>query len=68
MVTPFVFGALLSWAIAQPTTPVQTYVYKTDGRCAIHADVYRAPGDGIRPAILWIHGSHSWSGDLNRYG
>jgi acetyl esterase/lipase len=31
-------------------------VYKTDGNCAIHADVYRAPGDDIRPAILWIHG------------
>ena len=40
----------------QPKIPVQTYVYKTDGRCAIRADVYRAPGDEIRPAILWIHG------------
>jgi acetyl esterase/lipase len=34
----------------------QVYIYKTEGECAIRADVYRAPGDEIRPAILWIHG------------
>src|SRR5438128_441296 len=34
----------------------QTIVYKTVGECRIHADVYRMPGDDVRPAILWIHG------------
>ncbi len=34
----------------------QTYTYKTVGECQIQADVYRAPGNEIRPAILWIHG------------
>jgi acetyl esterase/lipase len=33
-----------------------THTYKTIGDCKIEADVYRAPGDAIRPAILWIHG------------
>lgn len=33
-----------------------TYTYKTVGDVAIRADVYRQPGDDIRPAILWIHG------------
>jgi len=34
----------------------QTYVYKTVGDCKIEADVYRMPGEAVRPAILWIHG------------
>ena len=34
----------------------QTYVYKTVGDCKIKADVYRMPGEEVRPAILWIHG------------
>lgn len=33
-----------------------TYTYKTAGACAIQADVYRAPGRDVRPAIFWIHG------------
>jgi len=33
-----------------------TYTYKTVGDCEIQADVYRAAGDDVRPAILWIHG------------
>lgn len=33
-----------------------TYTYKTVGECYIQADVYRAPGEAVRPAILWIHG------------
>jgi acetyl esterase/lipase len=40
--------------MAQPAK--QTYTYKVVGDCAIQADVYRAPGDSVRPAILWIHG------------
>ena len=34
----------------------QTYTYKVVGRHEILADVYRYPGEEIRPAILWIHG------------
>ena len=34
----------------------QTYIYKTVGDCKIKADVYRMPGDEVRPALLWIHG------------
>jgi len=34
----------------------QTYTYKTVGDCKIKADVYRMPGEEVRPAILWIHG------------
>ena len=40
-----------------PAQPVKhTYTYKTVPGCNIQADVYRAPGDGVRPVILWIHG------------
>ena len=56
MIAAALFTTFLSWAAAQPKVPMQTYVYKTDGQCAIRADVYRAAGDEIRPAILWIHG------------
>jgi acetyl esterase/lipase len=34
----------------------KTYTYKTVKDCAIQADVYRLPGDEVRPIILWIHG------------
>ena len=40
----------------------QTYVYKTVGALPIHADVYRAPGDEVRPAIFWVHGGAMISG------
>lgn len=43
----------------------QTYIYKTVGNCQIKADVYRPPKDGVRPAILWIHGGALISGDRN---
>ncbi len=33
-----------------------TVVYKTVGDLAIHADVYRTPGDKIIPVVVWIHG------------
>jgi acetyl esterase/lipase len=56
MIAAVVFATFLSWAHEQAKVPAQTYVYKTEGQCAIRADVYRAPGDEIRPAILWIHG------------
>jgi len=33
-----------------------TYTYKTVGDLPIKADVYRLPGDDVRPVIVWIHG------------
>jgi len=34
----------------------KAYTYKTVTDCTIQADVYRLPGDEVRPVILWIHG------------
>lgn len=34
----------------------KTYTYKRVGDLAIKADVFRFPGDEVRPAIIWIHG------------
>ncbi|MGH9675405.1 MAG: alpha/beta hydrolase [Bryobacteraceae bacterium] len=43
--------------LAQPAGPApQTHTYRQVGDLALQADVFRAPGDEIRPAILWIHG------------
>ncbi len=41
----------------------RTYIYKRVGDCAIKADVYRLPGDEVRPALLWIHGGALIAGD-----
>ena len=41
----------------------KTYAYKTTGGLRILADVYRAPDDIIRPAILYIHGGALIMGD-----
>lgn len=43
-------------SIVQTTLPKQTYTYKTAADCKIQADVYRLPGDDVRPALIWIHG------------
>jgi acetyl esterase/lipase len=43
-------------ASAEEAFSKSTYTYKSADDCAIQADVYRAPGRDIRPAILWIHG------------
>ncbi|HET6572504.1 MAG TPA: alpha/beta fold hydrolase [Fimbriiglobus sp.] len=37
-------------------TEHKTYTYKTVGDLPIKADVYRLPGDDVRPVIVWIHG------------
>ncbi len=34
----------------------ETHVYRTVDGHDIHADVYRAPGDDVRPVVVWIHG------------
>jgi acetyl esterase/lipase len=39
-----------------------TYTYKTVGDLPIKADVYRLPGDEVRPALVWIHGGALISG------
>ncbi len=39
----------------KPAAP-KTFTYKTAGECQIRADVYRLPGDEVRPGIFWIHG------------
>jgi acetyl esterase/lipase len=33
----------------------QTFTYKTVGDLPIKADVYRGPGDALRPVVVWIH-------------
>lgn len=40
-----------------------TRVYKTFPGGAIRADVYATPGDGLRPAVVWIHGGALIGGD-----
>ncbi len=69
MIAAILFATLFSQGASQSPVPPQTLVYKTDGQCAIRADVYRAPGDDVRPAILWIHGGaliFGQRGDINR--
>lgn len=39
-----------------PYTERKTYTYKTVGELPIKADVFRLPGDDVRPVIVWIHG------------
>lgn len=39
-----------------PSIERKTYTYKTVGDLPIKADVYRLPGDDVRPVIVWIHG------------
>jgi acetyl esterase/lipase len=34
---------------------VATYTYLKDGDCELQADVYSPLGEGVTPAILWIH-------------
>jgi acetyl esterase/lipase len=53
----FVAAFALSGAAAQEDKIGKTtHTYKTVGQCAIKADVYQAPGDKLRPAVIWIHG------------
>jgi acetyl esterase/lipase len=48
--------ALRDARAADRYTEPTTYTYKTVGNLPIKADVYRLPGDEVRPAIVWIHG------------
>jgi acetyl esterase/lipase len=48
-------GATAAPADAKDVLPT-TRVYKTVGGLPIEADVYRLPGDEVRPVIVWIHG------------
>lgn len=44
------------FAHAAPELRMKTFVYKNVDELAIQADVYNAPTDGRRPAVIWIHG------------
>jgi acetyl esterase/lipase len=48
---------------ADPQLAKTTCVYKQVDACEIKADVYRLPGDDIRPALVWIHGGALIGGD-----
>lgn len=43
----------------------ETFVYKSVGDHEIRADVYRKPGEEIRPGIIWIHGGALIFGSRN---
>src|SRR5438445_9150317 len=49
-------------ASAHPDAAPKTYTFKTVGELPIKADVYRLPGDEVRPVIVWIHGGALISG------
>jgi acetyl esterase/lipase len=40
----------------KPAFSKKTYTYKTAGKVEIHADVYRAADEVVRPAVVWLHG------------
>lgn len=42
--------------VGDPYSERKTYTCKTVGALPIRADVYRLPGDDVRPVIVWIHG------------
>ncbi|MBI5769532.1 MAG: alpha/beta hydrolase [Verrucomicrobia bacterium] len=48
--------AIRDVSAAAPSADRKTYTYKTVGDLAIKADVYRMPGDDVRPVIVWLHG------------
>ena len=53
--------AIATWVGAatedhMPQVTEETHVYRTVDGHDVHADVYRAPGDDIRPALVYIHG------------
>ncbi len=56
LATVFVLALAVTASFAQEPVPKQTFTYKTAGNLNIQADVWRAPGDDVRPAIFWIHG------------
>ncbi len=49
----------------QPALVKKTHTYKTVGKVAVQADVYRPDDAKVRPVLVWIHGgaliSCSWS-------
>jgi acetyl esterase/lipase len=55
-----ILSALLSSrsleAAEPPAFAKKTYTYKTAGAVAIHADVFRADDELMRPVVVWIHG------------
>lgn len=43
-------------AAAAADLDMKTFTYKTVGKLAIKADVYRTDDDVVRPVVVWIHG------------
>lgn len=56
------------WGCMAPDIPKETYVYKQVGQCEIKADVFRLPGNDIRPALAWLHGGALIMGDRDMFG
>ena len=56
---------LFAGIVRAQTDPAEmsTHTYKTVDEIEIRADVYRPPGDTVRPAVLWIHGGALIMGD-----
>src|SRR5437868_3050687 len=54
--TLLLLGVSFSATAGDKNVTAKTYTYKTVGDLPIKADVYRSPGDEVRPVIVWIHG------------
>jgi acetyl esterase/lipase len=55
-------GLMPTTALAQGDAAANAYTFKTVGDLPLKADVYRLPGDEVRPVIVWIHGGALISG------
>jgi len=55
-ILPVILISCIGSTSAQHPYVSETYVYKTVGDHEIRADVYRKPGNEVRPGIIWIHG------------
>jgi acetyl esterase/lipase len=66
LATTFSFLSARAPGRAADVSPAkETFVYKTAGDCPLKADVYPAPAEGPRPAVLWLHGGALIMGDRN---
>jgi acetyl esterase/lipase len=57
-------SAMVPAGLGQEVGP-KTYTFKTVGDLPLQADIYRSPGDEVRPVIVWIHGGALISGTRN---
>lgn len=68
MLATFVAGAHVPASRGEDGVSRETYTYKQVGDLNIQADVYRLPGDEVRPGVLWIHGGALIMGDRDVQG